>query len=175
MLRYPTASMSSSRRLRQRANAANAATAQTNRTIRALNTLGASFRLTDLVQEKQETGNLRRLHEQSSVRATAYVYDCVTRYQRRSSAPDVGQGAGGTAALAAILKGGAPDTYSTMTDAFPLDADRVALPDRPGGVQLLDWLPDGLKQLYEAPMQPSAAQGSGWGASACRFAHQVPR
>ena len=143
----PRPSPSRSRRVQQRARRATAAAAMTNDAIDALNALHDN-----LPSSSMQTRNLpsHNVYSNTSIiRAVAHVQSCAERFVSRLvpayAAPTSDDGFFGDTSEPFA------SSYSITTDALPLSAASVALPQEPGCVDILDVLPPEVARRYASP------------------------
>lgn len=135
---------STSRRVRQRHNVTSAAIRLANRSIFALNNLSSSFSTT--FSSFSHANNSR-----FQSRLLDFVFESCLRFVRRR---DGGSQSGDK--YSCILTDdeavtSLDDYHALEQSAVPIVADQVALPSDPGGVHLLDLLPDGMAKQYSSP------------------------
>jgi hypothetical protein len=140
-LAMPLASSSTSHRVRQRLGRAVATTTITNDAIHALNSLHFSASTAKHLQTRNSLSIPK-----SSFRALAHVHSCAQRFVERLAPGPCAD----SLPLEATREPFAA-AYAFRTDAVPLVAGRVALPEHPGGCNLLDVLPDDLARKYSYP------------------------
>ena len=143
----PHLSRSQSRRCQQRSRRAAAVTSYTNSAVCSLNSLHVNLSTSLFVSQPRNVCDVPCC----SFRSVEHVQSCCEHFVRRL-APDfqVPESVDDDFMLR--------DTsdlftaaYSFKTDAMELEADRVALPDVPGSVNLVDVLPPEIAQAYSEP------------------------
>ena len=145
---------STSRRCRQRFSKALATTKLANDAISALNGLHRGAPMIGKNVLGRETGNLSKsnpLSGKTTERAVAQVFTSAQRFQRRLAATGLKSGVYSDTDPVQHEEFIAPRHYSTVTEALPIEAERMSLPSEGKGIQLLDFLPNDLAARYAGP------------------------
>ena len=138
----PRPTKSRSRRVRQRHRRAAVTQTLSNQAIVSLNSLHNSL---SPDHHRQSSNNITH----TQLRAVAHISDCVSRYVSRLAPAWSGAWSGDS--LPVCDKSGSPHGYASTAQSEPIQADRVALPESPKFINLLDNLPQSIAEAYATP------------------------
>ena len=135
----PRPTKSRSRRVRQRHRRAAVTQTLSNQAIVSLNSLHNSL---SPDHHRQSSNNITH----TQLRAVAHISDCVSRYVSRLAPAWSGAWSGDS--LPVCDESGSPNGYASTAQSEPIQADRVALPESPKFISLLDNLPESIAEAY---------------------------
>ena len=145
----PGPTFSHSRRVQQRTRRAAAETDLANGAVRALNSMFCSLSSTNSLTGNQSSNS--NSNSTATLRAVAHVQSCSRRFVSRLAPSFQDSRLSDDALLPQDTRDLFTAAYAFHSDALPLSAENVALPEEPGSVDLLDILPPALARRYATP------------------------